>query len=373
MNSGGTLPSGIVAGRDYYIRQVNYLGIKYLYLFGNLSDALNQSAPYWNGSVLVDVTAAGTGSTTIIAQDPVFTKLAHQVLTSGNGYYGIYSSATGTLKSWATLLARVVEAPSVSFINGGGSTGHEILSGDTVYQTSDNSPGGPLRGVYLVARSPIYRENWESDRRWSSGLARGVLLLEVIADNSYSNPVTYPFTAGSTIFVGDYPSGTEAGTVGVPGGYTDTVFRARDNWIMAYVADQTGKSPSDSNAFNNYRGPVLRESALWPPDNAVDTVPANDYFTLIQFSDYVNNTYCTSFGTKYNTGTGGDVLRFTSPDGAKFYSPATGNIFPANRAEVGIHAFGLSQENATYYDDFAIQFGPINGITRQGFLLPIQQ
>jgi hypothetical protein len=106
----------------------------------------------------------------------------------------------------------------------------------------------------------------------------------------------------------------------------------------------------------------------------MDTVPANDNFTLIRLSDYVNSAYCTSFSTKYNTGTGGgDILRFTSPDGTKFYSPATGTVFPANRPEVGLHAYGISQENATYYDDFAIQFGPSYGISRKGFLLPIQQ
>jgi hypothetical protein len=112
---------------------------------------------------------------------------------------------------------------------------------------------------------------------------------------------------------------------------------------------------------------------LWPPDNVVDTVPSNDNFTLIRFSDYVNSTYCSSFFTKNNTGSAGDVLRFTSPDGTKFYSPKTGSIFPVSRAEVGLHAFGNGGSGAVEYDDFGVQFGPGYEIIRRGFLLPIQQ
>ena len=56
----------------------------YLYLFVNETAALNFD-PLWPG--LVDITDYGTGTTTIIAQDPTFTKLAHQVLTSGNEYF----------------------------------------------------------------------------------------------------------------------------------------------------------------------------------------------------------------------------------------------------------------------------------------------
>ena len=211
-NTGGALPPGIIPGRDYYIRKVVYNSNTYLYLFVNETAALNFD-PLWPG--LVDITDYGTGTTTIIAQDPTFTKLAHQVLTSGNEYLGLIASLY-YLKSWATFMARVIEAPSVSFVSGGGSAGREILSGETVYQTSNNLPGGTVTAVYRVMRSPVYRAAKSGNRLWSSGSEQGVLLLERISGNALSNPSTAPFTAGSKIFVGEHPGGTDAGTVGVP-------------------------------------------------------------------------------------------------------------------------------------------------------------
>jgi len=381
-NTGGALPPGIIPGRDYYIRKVVHNSTTYLYLFVNETAALTFD-PLWPG--LVDITDYGTGTTTIIAQDPTFTKLAHQVLTSGNEYLGLIQSLS-YLKSWATFMARVIEAPSVSFVNGGGAAGREIRSGETVYQTSNNLPGGTVTAVYRVMRGPVYRAAKSGSRLWSSGTEQGVLLLERIAGNSLSNPVTAPFTAGSKIFVGEHPGGTDAGTVGVPGGVSDAVFRRRDNWLMFYVGDPGGKDPADVNPFNVYRGPVLRNSVLWPPDNPQDTVINTDNFTLLRFSDYVNSSLtcrvngevqtgssCLNrFFTRENDGSAGDVLRFASPDGVLFYTPQSGTVFPTGRAEVGLHAFG-SDAQFTEFDDFALQFGPGYGITRQGFLLPIQQ
>jgi prepilin-type N-terminal cleavage/methylation domain-containing protein len=380
-NTGGALPPGIIPGRDYYIRKVVYNFNTYLYLFVNETAALNFD-PLWPG--LVDITDYGTGTTTIIAQDPTFTKLAHQVLTSGNEYLGLIASLS-YLKSWATFMARVIEAPSVSFVSGGGSAGREILSGETVYQTSNNLPGGTVTAVYRVMRSPVYRAAKSGNRLWSSGSEQGVLLLERISGNALSNPSTAPFTGGSTIFVGEHPGGTNAGTVGV-GGVSDAVFRQRDNWLMFSVGDPTGKDPADTNPFNNYRGPVLRNSILWPSDNPEETVINTDAFTLLRFSDYLNaslscrvngvgqtGSYClTRFFTKNNDGSAGDVLRFASPDGSMFYSPQSGTVFPTGRAEFGLHAYGMDG-HFTEFDDFALQFGPGYSITRKGFLMPIQQ
>jgi prepilin-type N-terminal cleavage/methylation domain-containing protein len=381
-NTGGSLPPGIVAGRDYYIRKILYDSNTYLYLFSNETGALNFD-PLWPG--LQNITDTGSGTTTIIVQDPIFTKLAHQVLTSGNEYLGLIASLS-YLKSWATFMARVNEAPSVSFIDGGGTAGREILSGETVYQTASNLPGGTVNAKYRVMRSPLYRAAKSGSRLWASGTEQGVLLLERISGEPLSNPATAPFTAGSKIFVGEHPGGTHAGTVGVPGGVTDAVFRARDNWLLFSVGDPTGKDPADINPFNNYRGPVLRNSILWPADNPEETVINTDNFTLLRFSDYVNTSlsckvngvdqtgiYClTGFYSKENTGSAGDVLRFAIPDGSMFYSPQSGTVFPAGQAEFGLHAYGMDG-HFTEFDDFAFQFGPGYGITRKGFLMPIQQ
>ncbi|NPV04082.1 MAG: type II secretion system protein [Syntrophaceae bacterium] len=381
INTGGALPAGITAGRDYYIRKIESGGLTYLYLFSTLEGAVTFDRN-WPG--LVDITDYGTGTTTVIVQDPIFTKLAHQVLTSGNEYYQIMTSSF--LDSFATFTARIIEAPSVSFVGGGGTAAREIRSGETVYQTANNLPGGPVNAKYRVMRSPLYRSAKSGSRLWSSGSEQGVLLLERISGEPLSNPSTAPFTAGSKIFVGEPPGGTDAGTVGVPGGVSDEVFRRRDNWLMFYVGDQDGNAPADVNPFNNYRGPILRNSVLWPPDSPEETVINTDNFTLLRFGDYLNTSlscrvnglvrtggYClTGFFTKDNTGPAGDVLRFASPDGALFHSPQSGVVFPTGRSEIGLHAFG-NDAHFTEFDDFALQFGPGYGITRQGFLLPIQQ
>ncbi|MGE5800454.1 MAG: hypothetical protein ACM337_08980 [Syntrophaceae bacterium] len=325
------------------------------------------------------------GTTTIIVQDPTFTKLAHQVLTDGNEYYNLMTSFY--LKGFATFMARVNEAPSVSFVNGGGAAGREILSGETVYQTSNNLAGGTVNAIYKAMRSPFYRTAKSGGQRlWSSGTEQGVLMLERISGEPLSGPSTAPFTAGSKIFVGDHPGGTAAGTVGGPGGVSDVVFRKRDNWLMFYVGDPSGNTPADINPFNNYRGSILRNSVLWPPDNPEGTAIITDNFTLLRFSDYVNASltclvngvartgiYClTGFYSKDNTGSAGDVLRFTSPDGSMYYSPLSGTVFPTGRAEFGLHTYGV-EGNFTEFDDFALQFGPGPGPTRKGFILPIQQ
>jgi prepilin-type N-terminal cleavage/methylation domain-containing protein len=369
-STGGSLPVGIVAGKDYFIRKVIYGSLTYLFLFDTLVNSQNTVAPYWTG--LQDITAVGSGTTTIIVQDPTFTKLAHQVLNSSNGYLNLIASLS-YVKSFVTLMARVIEAPSVSFVNGGGATGHQIMSGDTVYQTSSNDAAGTVTAIYRLARNPYYRDYTESIRNWSGNAAQGVMVLEPIQGNPASVPATSPFTSGKKIFAGEPPGGVWAATVGVPGGITDQAFRARNNWLQFYVGDPTGNAPADADPFNNYRGPVLRNSVLWPPDNAEDTAVNNDNFTLLRFSDYINSSYCTWFGTKNNTmPEGGDILRFTSPDGSEFYSPQSGVVFPTGRAEVGLHAYG-DDGHFTEFDDFGLQFGPGYGITRQGFLLPIQQ
>jgi hypothetical protein len=262
----------------------------------------------------------------------------------------------------------------------------EIKSGDTIYRTTNNQKDGTVNAYYRVKRNPLYRSNASAVRDWAGGTAQGVLMLEAIQGNSLSDPATHPFVAGSTIFVGDPPDGKDAGVV--PTGMAGEDFRSRDNWIQVYVGDVTGSGSKTTDPYDNYRGPIYRNSALWPPDEVEATAENNDNFTLIRFSDYLNTTltckvngvdgltgtYCLSgFFTKNNTGSA-DVIRFSSPDGVLFYSPQSVDAFPVKRPEVGIHAYGQGLLiQYTYFDDFAIQFGPGYGITRQGFLLPIQQ
>jgi len=188
--------------------------------------------------------------------------------------------------------------------------------------------------------------------------------------------------------------------VNVPAGSTDIVYRARDNWIAVYVGDITGRTPSDADPYNLHRlasprlpeGPSDPALFLWPVDDVASTAPSNDYFTIVRFDPlaggFINSTLlcrvdgldmsgtnCLSgFYSKANTGTAPDILRFSSPDGILFNSPSSGASFPTSRAEVGLHAYGSPYEGrSVYFDDFALQFGPGYEITKQGFLLPLQQ
>jgi hypothetical protein len=123
-------------------------------------------------------------------------------------------------------------------------------------------------------------------------------------------------------------------------------------------------------------------------DDVASTAASNDYFTIVRFGSFVNptlsckvdngnvlldrsGTNCLgSFYSKTNTGLGPDILRFSSPDGILFNSPSSGASLSSSRAEVGLHAYGSP---SVYFDDLALQFGPGYEITKQGFLLPLQQ
>jgi hypothetical protein len=389
---GGALPGGIVENRDYFTRKITTSGVDYIYLFDSRSDAVAKESGCWLWNGLQDMTNAGSGARTATNQNALWTNLAYQTLTpgtAGNEFLGLSSSTTSMqfVKTWSTGLVRLIEAPSVSVVSGGGSTGSEIRSGDTVYTTSDNSQAGTLVASARVQRNPVYRSASSSVRDWTGGNAQAVLILEVLKDSG-NNSLPHLFGQGKTLFVGGHPGGRNAGIVGIPGSSTDIVYRSRDNWIAVYVGDISGKEPMGTDPYDIYRGPLLRTSVRWPVDAVEDTSSGNDYFTIVRFGSFLNSTLlckvsdgiglmdmsgvnCLSgFYSKTNTGTAPDILRFSSPDGVLFNSPSSGSSLPVSRAEVGLHAYAVT---SIFYDDFAMQFGPGYGITRQGFLLPIQQ
>jgi len=380
-SGGGALPGGIVENMDYFTRKITTSGVDYIYLFYDQSDAMEQENGCWLWRGLADMTNAGSGARTAVNQDAQWTNLAYQTLL-------------GPLTSfnWSTFVVRLIEAPSVSIIGGGGITGSEIRSGHTIYTTSNDQNDGTLVAIARVSRSPVYRSAESSVRNWSGGSAQAILILEVLLDSN-GNHRPHVFGQGKTLFVGDHPSGLNAGTVNVPAGSTDIVYRERDNWIAVYVGG-TGQLTGDADPYNLNRLALPRLSegpsdhVLWPVDDVASTAPSNDYFTIVRFDPlaggFINSTLlcrvdgldmsgtnCLSgFYSKANTGTAPDILRFSSPDGILFNSPSSGASFPTSRAEVGLHAYGSP---SVYFDDFALQFGPGYEITKQGFLLPLQQ
>jgi hypothetical protein len=379
---GGTLPGGIVENGDYFTRKITTSGVDYIYLFDSRSNALAQNAGCWLWDGLQDITNAGSGTLNAVSQDALWTNLAYQTLTSVNGFLGL-----STFYDWSTFIVRLIEAPSVSIISGGGATGSEIRSGDTIYTTTDNQNNGTLVTIARVSRSPVYRSANASVRNWSGGSAQAVLILEVLLDSN-GNPRPHVFGQGKTLFVGDHPSGLNAGTVNIPAGSTDIAYRTRDNWIAVYVGDTSGRSPADADPYNLYRIASPRFSVNWPTDDVASTAASNDYFTIVRFGSFVNSTLSCkvndgngvfdmtgtnclgSFYSMTNTGSDPDILRFSSPDGILYNSPSNGANFPTSRAEVGLHAYSSP---SVYFDDFALQFGPGYEIARRGFLLPLQQ
>jgi hypothetical protein len=379
----------LVPGKDYYIRSVWYFThettppSRNLYLFDTYANAARSFIPNqpftqnWQG--LVDLTSQGTGTFNMIGQDAAFTKLAHQYVTSSGGADNFNILDGNTIpEPWTTLLVRIVEAPSVSFISGGGGSKSPFRGGDIVYQTSNNLPDGTVQAIAQLRVDPVYREAMASstrDSKWINGNADGVLILDVLKDDG-GNVRPYTFTAGATLFAGGPPGGVNLATAGVPAGSADAVFRARNNWISTYVGADLPDSSPDSNPFNLFRGGISRslpQVAFWPPDDKTATAPVNDKYTAIRFADYMNTTYCTSFWSGVNNGQGGDIIRMQSPDGVKFYSPlTTWNPYVLMRPEVGLNAYGYNI-TSIYFDQFALQFGPTANSSRQGFLMPIQR
>jgi prepilin-type N-terminal cleavage/methylation domain-containing protein len=401
-SGGAALPGNLSENTDYFIRRIE--GTNYFYLFDSYYDAFAKDAsipiPCWVWDRIRKITnpgSTGSGSVTAVNQDPAWTNLAYQELTTSNSQYGLYSTQMGGLIQWSTFLVRVIEAPSVSVLSTASSTGREIVSGDTIYTTNDNSSSGTVTAIALVRRNPVYRSNSSTVRNWSGKTAEAVLILEPVKNSSGTR--SHIFGQGKTLFVGNEGAGVIAGDAGIPSGSTDIVYRDRDQWIAVYVADPTGPASSrvpDTDPFNiintgtgqYQRGRILRTSVRWPVDDVEYTNATNDFFTIIRFASYVNSTLTScmvsggsgllnlggtnclgGFYSTNNTGTAPDILRFSSPDGVVFNSP-TGDTFSAARSEVGLHNLGGTIPT---FDDFALQFGPGYGITRQGFLLPIQQ
>jgi hypothetical protein len=386
----GSLPGGISAGVDYFIRIITYPlagNTRYVYLFDTYEQAVGLGATPWEG--LRDITTAGSG-TSMIAQDPMWTKIAQQSLNyNASDVYRILKTTGGgapsnRFRDWTTLKVRVIEAPSLSFKNGGGA-GLEIVSGNTVYQTQDDSAGGTVTAIALVRNDPIYwsrSEQQPAEWSWNAGTAAGVLILEVLKDGT-GTIRPYTFTAGKKLYVGEPPYGTWIATAGVPSSITteSSAFRGRDNWVQVFVGDKDGPDNPNNNPFDTSRALSPRDQIFWALDRVGYpgiTIPSNDRFSLVRMSDYRNACLARRFLSRQNTETGtiGDFIRLGKwqYDGSTFYStPTSGTTFSSSRPEIGLHSYGPADSMTNlYFDDFAVRFGPVWGV-KSGFLMPVQR
>jgi hypothetical protein len=386
-NVEGALPQGISSSVDYFIRVVTYDNKKYLYLFDTYEQAMGLAATRWEG--LRDMKTAGSGTSNIVAQDPLWTELLRKNLNASPYIGDVYRilKAEGSqyihFRDWTTLMVRIIEAPSVSFINGGGA-GLEIVSGSVVYQTQEDTAGGTVTAIARVRNDPVYWNRFDqqpTEWNWEAGTAAGVLMLEVRTVGGTIQP--YTFASGKKIFVGNPPSGTWVATAGIPSTVTDegVTMRNRDNWIQVFVGDKDGPANPNDNPLDINRGLSPRDQIFWAPDRVGYpgmTTTSNDRFSLVRMSDYRNACFARRFLSKANkeAGTMGDFIRLGTLqyDESTFFStPASGSVFSPSRPEVGLHSYGPADSMTNFYfDDFAVRFGPVSGESA-GFLMPVQR
>ena len=115
---GCVLAGGMAENTDYFVRRIE--GTNYFYLFDTYYDAIAKdgSTPAcWLWQTVRKITNAGSGTVTAVNQDPAWTNLAYQELTTSNKQYGLYNTSMGTLVPWSTFLVRLIEAPSVSVLS----------------------------------------------------------------------------------------------------------------------------------------------------------------------------------------------------------------------------------------------------------------
>ena len=170
-------------------------------------------------------------------------------------------------RDWITLKVRVIEAPSLSFKNGGGA-GLEIVSGNTVYQTQDDDGRRNGDGHCQVRNDPVYWNPYDvqpAEWNWEAGTAAGSIDAGTAQGEGRRR---YPPTRS--------PAGKDSSsgillrhwmaTVGIPSSVTNesVAMRDRDNWIQVFVGDPDGPNNPNSDPLTRPGPcrPATRSSGL---------------------------------------------------------------------------------------------------------------
>jgi prepilin-type N-terminal cleavage/methylation domain-containing protein len=207
----------------------------------------------------------------------------------------------------STLLVRIKEAASYDFT---------MLSGTTV------EDGDYVVGQTSHAKGKVFGTPIVTSGSWGAGNAQGVITL---------NNVTGDFLSTENLRV--IGSATFLGATG---------YRSRDNYIMAYYGDINGYGTPNNTPLDNEKHGNPRGELHWPPDEVNDTVPDNDYFTLVQWdADIDTSVERLGTGLRENAIIRTDAITTT----------ASGNF---GQPEIGLHTFGYSSTNV-YFDDFGLQ------------------
>jgi hypothetical protein len=191
-----------------------------------------------------------------------------------------------------------------------------MLSGTTV------EDGDYVVGQTSHAKGKVFGTPIVTSGSWGAGNAQGVITL---------NNVTGDFLSTENLRV--IGSATFLGATG---------YRSRDNYIMAYYGDINGYGTPNNTPLDNEKHGNPRGELHWPPDEVNDTVPDNDYFTLVQWdADIDTSVERLGTGLRENAIIRTDAITTT----------ASGNF---GQPEIGLHTFGYSSTNV-YFDDFGLQ------------------
>ncbi|MDI9570432.1 MAG: hypothetical protein QM278_06890 [Pseudomonadota bacterium] len=261
--------------------------------------------------------------------------LAYRTLTTADGIVTYTSSSKAwRLVNWSTLMVRVAEGCTLAFTGGGGLTGVgvPIKSGDTI----TNSDGTKSARVIMT---PIL-----TGGTWATRTAQGTFVLSSIKGNA--------FVAGEGLFVGGAQRATAAGPLNA----------TKRNFIRVYYTRPTTQGTANAIETDNNRLANPRGSFNWPPDDLTDLAAANDFVTLVQWTDYNTGVSAvTSTSQPEAIIETGDLVTGTWDDTST----------PANFSGDSISLMTMSDKATnTYYDDFGIQLFIKSS---SGFLPPIQQ
>ena len=235
--------------------------------------------------------------------------------------------------NWPTLMISAREARSITFYNGDTSL---ITDGATVTGESSGASATVYGDPVLAPNSP------------SGSNAFGDMLLRHVSGS---------FEDNEALFI----NGEECATV-------DTIHE-KQNYIRAYIGDQE-EHGSPGNPLDRERLASPRGEVNWPPLNVQDTDATNDYFTLIQWNEDVDNSV-----TRMGSGEEQDAVIRTDT----LTTPSSGS-FPLDRPELGLHTWGWGSVDGEptddvvpniYFDDFAVRMPGEK--TSPGFAPAIQE
>jgi hypothetical protein len=231
----------------------------------------------------------------------------------------------------------MVEGFPLSFTNGSNdATSRHLKEGDNIIGSTSGAKAR-INGTPIV-----------SSGAWSTSNAQGTLTIANVSGTFQSNENITIDGQGATIYA------RAASAQGA----------TKSNYIRVYYADTLAHGTANAIQTDNIRLANPSGSANWPPDDATDASAANDFFTLVQWTEVNSGLASASLMTSLVEPTA--VIRTNAITSPAWTSSSDGSEVTET---VSLEAFGANAANFSY-DDFAIQLDLKAG---SGFLPPIQQ